>query len=337
MGWVQYLGLFTGDEMEDLVSIIVPVYKTEKYLRRCVNSILRQTYKYLEIILVDDGSPDSCGELCDELSCIDNRILVIHKQNGGLSSARNAGIEAAKGDYICFIDSDDYVEVDYTSTLHRLIKDYDADLAKINYIEVNTDDYTEIPSNVDVTVYQEKEVEKAFLALRVDSACVFMYKRSLIGATRFPEGKTSEDIPFNFALFQKATRFVYLPQNKYYYWHNPDSISNGPLDKNYLNYLFFRREIYEHYQKENDNELRRLAEVLYARAAMGIMARMALFGLTSEMNEKQLKRVIKAEFSRHANAFFRDKGTEISRKILAVLVFHFYSVAKLLGRIIKKG
>ena len=94
-------------------------------------------------------------------------------------------------------------------------------------------------------VYEGKEVEKAFLRLRVDSACVFMYKRALIGDTRFPEGKTSEDIPFNFQIFQKASKFVYCPVNKYYYWHNPESISNGPLDRNMLNYLQFRKEIWD--------------------------------------------------------------------------------------------
>ena len=315
--------------MDDLVTIIVPVYKTEKYLRRCIKSITRQDYKNLEIILVDDGSPDNSGVLCDELSRIDSRIHVVHKLNGGLSSARNAGIEIARGSYVCFIDSDDYVEIDYVSTLYRLIKKYDADLSKINYVEVNTDDYSEKSSNAVETLYQGRDVEKAYLQLKVDSACVFMYKRSLIGSTRFLEGKTSEDIPFNFALFQKADRFVYLPKNKYYYWHNPDSISNGPLDKNYLNYLLFRRDIYDYYQKQDNTELSTLSEVLYARAAMGMMARMAFYGVSGDIDEKEYKDQLKKIFMRHCRAFFKDKGTPISRKVLAVLVFWFYPIVKL--------
>ena len=96
--------------MEDLISIIVPVYKTEKYLDRCVQSIQRQAHPNIEVILVDDGSPDKSGDLCDALAETDDRIRVIHKQNGGLSSARNAGIEASRGTYVCFVDSDDYID-----------------------------------------------------------------------------------------------------------------------------------------------------------------------------------------------------------------------------------
>ena len=321
--------------MGDLVSIVVPVYKTERYLRRCVDSIRRQDHPELEIILVDDGSPDNSGALCEELSREDGRIRVIHKTNGGLSSARNAGIEAARGDYICFVDSDDYVETDYVSTLFRLICEHDADLAKINYIEISSDDYSEKPAKVPERIYLGRDVEKAYLELRVDSACVFMYRKSLIGSTRFPEGKTSEDIPFNFALFQRAGRFVYLPQNKYYYWHNPDSISNGPLNKNYFNYLYFRRDIYEHYLEGTDDELIRLSEVLYARAAMGMMARMALYGIAADVREDEAKKLLSAEFAGHARVFYRDKGTAVSRKILAILVFHFYPAAKWIGRFLK--
>lgn len=321
--------------MQELISIIVPVYKTEKYLRRCINSIWNQDYLTLEIILVDDGSPDKSGELCDELAKLDDRIRVIHKENGGLSSARNAGIEQAKGKYICFIDSDDYIEKDYVSTLYRLIDSNDAELAKINYIEVSVDDYTEKTPKKDVLLYKGQNVEKAYLELRVDSSCVFMYKKPLIGETRFPEGKTSEDIPFNFDIFKKAQSFAYLPVNKYYYWHNPNSISNGPLDKNMFNYLEFRKQIYEYYLHQDDKEFLRLAEVLYARAAMGLMARMAIYGISSDVDEKASRKLFLTEFEKHKKSFFRDSGTAFSRKVLAILVFDFYPLVKAMGRLIR--
>ena len=323
--------------MLELVSVIVPVYKTEKYLVRCVNSIRKQDYAELEIILVDDGSPDKSGELCDEIARLDDRVQVIHKTNGGLSSARNVGIEASKGKYICFVDSDDYIEKDYVSTLYRLIDKNKADLAKIDYIEIRTDDYLDKGQSGEERFYEGKEVEKAFLQLRVDSACVFMYRKALIGDIRFPEGKTSEDIPFNFMVFQKAKKFIYLPVNKYYYWHNPESISNGPLDKNMLNYLYFREEIYKYYLKQTDEELLRLAEVLYARAAMGLMARMAIYGISDNMNEHEYGDKFKKGFKLHGRAFYHDKGTAFSRKVLAVLVFDFYPAAKILGILIKRN
>lgn len=319
----------------ELISLIVPVYRVERYLERCVQSILSQTYKNIEIILVDDGSPDESGKMCDVIASKDDRIHVIHKENGGLSSARNAGLDIAKGDYICFVDSDDYIEKDYVSTLLRLINKYSADLAKIDYIEIDVDNYTEKTVAPKEVFFQKKDIEQAFLDLKVDSACVFMYKKQLIGDIRFPVGKTSEDIPFNFEIFQRATRFVYAPVNKYYYYHNPDSISNGPLDKNMLNYLAFRKDIYDFYGDKGNQALSKKAEILYARAAMGLKARMALYGISKNMDEKEYKERFDNVFKKHKKSFFSDKNTALSRKILAILVFDFYPVAKMLRILFK--
>ena len=114
--------------MNDLISIIVPVYNVEQYLDRCVKSLLQQTYKNLEIILVDDGSPDRCGQMCDNYAKLDSRVLVIHKENGGLSDARNAGLSHAHGEYIAFVDSDDYIEADMISELYNACHNQDADI-----------------------------------------------------------------------------------------------------------------------------------------------------------------------------------------------------------------
>ena len=119
--------------MEELISVIIPVYKVEKYLKRCVESVQKQTFKNLEIILIDDGSPDSCGEMCDEMSKMDSRIKVVHKNNGGLSDARNAGIEIASGKYVVFVDSDDWLDLDMIDLLYRILKQYDADFAECSY------------------------------------------------------------------------------------------------------------------------------------------------------------------------------------------------------------
>ena len=115
--------------MSELVSIIVPVYKVEQYLSRCVDSILQQSYSNLEIILVDDGSPDSCGMICDEYQKKDSRVQVIHKSNGGLSDARNYGIEAAQGKYLAFVDSDDWLDFDMIDILYRVLTSQGADIA----------------------------------------------------------------------------------------------------------------------------------------------------------------------------------------------------------------
>ena len=316
--------------MNDLVSIVVPVYKTEKYIERCVWSIRNQSYSNLEIILVDDGSPDSCGELCDSFAQEDKRIQVIHKKNGGLSSARNAGIDISRGDFICFIDSDDYISASYVETLLTLIKTTGSDFAKIDYVEVYSDLYTEPKIHLrQKRVYFDEDVERAFLELSVDSACVFLYSKSLIGDTRFPEGKTSEDI------FQKAGSLVYLPVNLYYYYHNSSSISNGPLDLNMLNYLSFREEIYNFYKDKGLDAFVLLAESLYARAAMGLCVRMCFFGHSKDINEIDMQKYLSVVFNEHKSAFFKSKTIPFSRKVLAVLVFNFYSLFKLTRRFMR--
>ena len=122
--------------MKDLISVIVPVYNVESYLNRCIESLVRQTYKYLEIILVDDGSLDGCPHICDKWSERDNRIHVIHKTNGGLSSARNAGLKVAKGEYIAFLDSDDWIHTKFIEHLYITIKDYKVDIAACDICQV---------------------------------------------------------------------------------------------------------------------------------------------------------------------------------------------------------
>ena len=124
---------------EDLITIVIPIYKVENYLDKCVKSVINQTYKNLEIILVDDGSPDNCPKKCDEYEKKDTRIKVIHKENGGLSDARNAGIDIAKGKYITFIDSDDYIDSDYVETYYNKIKNCNYDVVVGGYKRVVDD------------------------------------------------------------------------------------------------------------------------------------------------------------------------------------------------------
>ena len=122
-----------------LVSVIVPIYNVEKYLRKCVDSILNQTYKNLEIILVDDGSPDNCGNICDEYALSDSRIRIIHKKNGGLSDARNAGLDIARGNYILFVDSDDYIDETMVEKLYEALEKEKAEMSLCSFVYVNDD------------------------------------------------------------------------------------------------------------------------------------------------------------------------------------------------------
>ena len=321
--------------MSELISVIVPVFRTEKYIARCLKSILAQTYTDIEIIVVDDGTDDKSGEMADAFAKNEPKIRVIHKQNGGLSSARNRGIEEAAGTLISFVDSDDFIAPDFLEVLYSNLTENDCDIAKVEYEEVIFDEPQERKATGETKVFSGLQVEKAFLDLNIDSACDILYKRSLIGDTRFPEGKTSEDIPFNFEIFRKAGKFVNIPVVKYFYYHNPESISNGPLDKNMLNYVAFRKMIYEHYKTGANDELELKAESLYARALMGLTARMCLYGNKPEIDEKSQRIAFKSEFKEHKRAYYNDKDIPFSRKVLAVGVFNFYHVARLFRGVAK--
>ena len=152
-------------ETSPLISIIVPVYDVEPYLRKCIDSILIQSYRDLEIILVDDGSPDNCGAICDEYAEKDKRIKVIHKKNGGLSDARNAGLDIATGEYIGFVDSDDWVMPDMYEYLYKAVKEYDADMSVCGYYDywgkTISGRYCQ-----DIQVYKGQEGIKALLDLK---------------------------------------------------------------------------------------------------------------------------------------------------------------------------
>ena len=169
--------------MEELISIIVPIYRVEKYLNRCIDSILSQSYRNLEIILVDDGSPDNCSIICEEYAKKDKRIKVIHKKNGGLSEARNYGIEASTGDYIMFVDSDDYISKDMCKTLLINALENNADIVVCNFKEVYTDKVEKInkqciKGNLEV-ISNIEVLYKYLLKTTIDMVVVWnkLYKR----------------------------------------------------------------------------------------------------------------------------------------------------------------
>lgn len=206
-----------------LVSIIIPIYKVEAYLEKCLDSVLAQTYRDLEIILVDDGSPDRCGEICDRYAEKDKRIRVIHKKNGGLSDARNAGIEIAKGEYITFIDSDDYVAQDHVFSLYKALKDTDSDIAISNIMSVS-ENGTEIELYCPTRERQVLEQEKVFETLNQPCACAKLYKRRIYDLIRFPVGRLYEDAFIWHDVLALAERIVYTGAFTYFYLTREGSI-----------------------------------------------------------------------------------------------------------------
>ena len=211
------------------VTIIVPVYKVEQYLYTCIESVKAQTLRDWGLILVDDGSPDKCGVICDEYAAKDNRITVIHKENGGLSSARNAALDyPPKGEFVTFLDSDDFWHPDCLRILVGLQKSYNADIVQCEFVRGTETSFPDIQKEVSVGVYDNHEVflsEKANVIM-----CGKLFRTSLFDNIRMPVGLYNEDDWTAWKLYYKAKNIVVTNQAFYYYTLNPASIM-GQLNK----------------------------------------------------------------------------------------------------------
>ena len=217
--------------MSPAVSVIVPVYKVEKYLDKCVRSILGQTFRDFELLLVDDGSPDKCGEMCDAWAEKDSRIRVIHKPNGGLSDARNAGIEQASGSYFAFVDSDDWIKDDMLATLYGLIREADADMACCNFRSVNEDGSQHWDDAVITPgVWTEEDFWNQFFSSNAQTYCNAawnkLYKKELFANVRYPVGRIHEDVYILYSLVSQCARIAATDQIGYYYLFRASGIMN---------------------------------------------------------------------------------------------------------------
>ncbi len=211
------------------ISVIVPVYNVERYLARCVDSILAQGYANLDVILVDDGSSDGSGALCDAYAARDPRIRVIHKENGGLSSARNAGLDAAEGEYLAFADSDDWIEPEMYGTMLSLMEQYNAQVVCAGRYDVDGgtgEKAVGLCPREECCITGEDLVGRIFLWDSCDSsACDKLWRRDLFGSFRFPQGMVSEDVATIYRILLNAERAVLCPKPFYNYYHRPGSIS----------------------------------------------------------------------------------------------------------------
>lgn len=210
-----------NEDEQDLISIIVPVYNVEKYLDRCMESILQQTYRKLEIILVDDGSTDTSSAMCEAYAKKDSRVRVIHKPNGGLSDARNAGLSIATGSYIGYVDSDDWIEPDMYERMYRACIEQDAQIAVCRYF-CEYQDRTMAGGDGSVVLLSREELLKIYISghesyVIYNSVWSKLFERKLVEGMVFPKGRNSEDIMYTTRAFCKARQAVYLDQCFYHY------------------------------------------------------------------------------------------------------------------------
>lgn len=214
----------------ELISVIVPVYKVENYLNKCIESIVNQTYSNLEIILVDDGSPDNCPAMCDQWAAKDSRIRVIHKENGGLSDARNTGMEIASGSYICFVDSDDWIHPEYVERLYSACIEHQTSIAACDVqfvFDTSIIDYS-LPSFKSTCCTTEQALNTlihgtGFRAVAWNK----LYRRDILKNESFPVGRFHEDEFFTYRILAKAPTLAYVDAQLYYYYQRSGSIMNS--------------------------------------------------------------------------------------------------------------
>lgn len=233
------------------ISVIVPIYKVEAYIDRCIESIINQTYHNLEIILVDDGSPDQCPEICDEWAKKDKRIRVIHKKNGGLSDARNVGLAAAKGDYISFVDSDDWIEPDFISVLYTELINANADISACGVDYVSESGEVLRKRKCDCLCLDKIEALRRLVKEDGVYQTVWnkLYRRETIGSILFEVGRCNEDDFWTYQIFDRAKKIVITNQTLYHYFQRDGSIMGAGFSVKRLDGLVARVQRMEYLQK----------------------------------------------------------------------------------------
>lgn len=234
--------------MGPLISVIVPVYKVEAYLRQSIDSIINQTYQNLEIILVDDGSPDACGNICDEYATKDKRIKVFHKQNGGLSDARNYGVDRASGEYLSFVDSDDWIEPDMFEVLINVADDNMADLVNSGIFQ-NYSDKTVVLPEIEAKFVDSIDSVKALIKGNIGAvAWGKIYRKTCVSDIRFPRGHVFEDYVTVYKFFLQADKVVSIAKPLYHYRRGrKDSITETHTMEYLYDYWLAHKWRYEYF------------------------------------------------------------------------------------------
>lgn len=246
--------------MIDLISVIVPIYNVEKYLNECIESVINQTYRNLEIILVDDGSPDKSGNICEEYKSKDSRIKVLHKQNGGLSDARNHGLNIASGKFITFIDSDDFVDERYIEELYIALKNGNADMSICNYVRFsNKEEIIKNINNSVLNVFDSRECFLKYFDENYQSSIVVawgkLYKKEYWNDIKFPVGKLHEDEFTTYKLIYKSKKIVYIDKKLYFYRNNSASITGELFNIKHLDAIEAFENYITFFNNKKDKEL----------------------------------------------------------------------------------
>lgn len=328
----------SGIELSEKISVIIPVYNVEKYLERCVESVMRQTYQNLEVILVNDGSTDGSLSVCKGLQKKYPKLILVDKKNGGLSSARNAGIKASSGAYVAFLDSDDWVTPDCYEYMLRLAVANQADLSDIMIYQVKSEQ-DQIPTAEEkIDIYSGRDILEHYLYRGMSeqngapySACRKLYKRNLFqgDTASFVEGTVNEDICFNYRILRKCSKIVVSNQIKYFYFQGEASITNGAMKKKDLALLTVSRDLVRLAEESGDEKIIELAKMKEARSDFSLLARAAKDGVdeTSINNSDDLIVDLRKRLRKNLSLLMRSPMSS-TRKALAVAFVTNYNLSK---------
>ena len=324
------------------ISVIIPVYDVEEYLHRCVDSVINQTYKDLEIILVDDESPDKCPEICDKYAKQDGRIKVIHKKNGGQSSARNIALDSQlEGDYVGFVDSDDWLDLDFYEHCMQLIEEYDADVVQMGYIAFGNKSKARNKIEFEkIEIYEGKEILQYYMedSTATGSYGVWrnLFKKECIGNLRFREGKINEDIDWKYLVLSNCHRMVNSNLQKYNYLMSNVSASKGGLKHRDFDLYEAGNLLQQITAAETYGTIAFLGKVKQARTAFSLLSKIAYYGVADKsLDEKTLICRLTKEHQQNMKILLSAPIPK-SRKILVVLFSINFRLAKVVVRAGKK-
>lgn len=303
------------------ISVVVPIYNVEDYLRECINSIINQTYRNLQIILIDDGSTDSCGAICDEFALKDKRILVIHKMNGGLSDARNVGINSATGDFITFVDSDDVIEKDMIEYLFSQLSLYNADISvcqpmhisdngqKLDLPRINFANYT---LNGNYACMHDYLCNKGINTV----AWGKLYNIKLWGDIKYPVGKYHEDVFTTYKIIAKASIITVSSERKYLYRIRPSSIMLSSFSEKHLDAVIGKEMQAEFILKHYPNEAKyAYSSIIYA--ANQCVLRMGIAG----NKDRSLIDFLQQRYNKYEKYYILTNSGRFTSKLFSIAAF----------------
>lgn len=326
--------------MSELISVIVPIFRMEKYLSGCVESICRQTYRNIEIVLVDDGSDDGCPAICDAYAEKDRRVKVIHKENGGLSDARNAGIDIAQGRYLAFVDSDDVVSEHFVEYLYRALKESSADISQCSFSKFCDAAPVYAEEYAAPEIYEKMKMLEYLSAPEMNICTIVawskLYRAELFSEIRFPRGKLHEDEFTTYRLLDRCSRIAYLDMPLYGYFQNPQGIIHAKVNLRRLDLIEALLERYRYYVMKGYGKLKKttadqivVSLLVYEDPRLDIVEPEAFYKRCDQLYREFRRTVCYADLDKRYQLIMRCSG---SYKMLCFYYELYLKVRKVLKR-----